>query len=186
MKFIDMCLNVDKSEENSFWVDVSSIAESQFGIYSINGDDEGRLKGYYLLPRYDTDSWVGVCVYYLDDEFVGISTQDGRKCDILYSWRDTVAVEKMKQFCISLIDMDTTLCDILPEEEWQGDTDPTFSVYYECEIVKNTALYGGETVEVKRSRGVSKSVDVELPSGEIKNVPCADLRFTMNLKGDVE
>ena len=44
-------------------------------------EDTERLQSYGIAQTYCTDSYVGVCCVFLDDELLAITKQDGRKCD---------------------------------------------------------------------------------------------------------
>lgn len=103
MKIKDIINTVDKSESNSDWVDLESIAY-EFDIHdAYNGDYEKfqtRMKSYWFVSWICTDTRVGGRVYFLDDIPVAVSFQPARKSDENIEWICKDYALKVKNFVI--------------------------------------------------------------------------------------
>lgn len=74
--------------DRSFEWDKFEEAEKRFVTYSVN-------------TWFCTDTRVGLLMYTLDGEYVGMSWQPGRRCDTCYMF-DSTNVDKLKDFALSL------------------------------------------------------------------------------------
>lgn len=63
-----------------------------------------RLKMYGIAEWYCTDSYVGTCAIFLDDELIAITYQEGRKCDTYYHFLSEPLCKKFLDFLKELRD----------------------------------------------------------------------------------
>jgi hypothetical protein len=141
MKLRDIINNVDKS--NPDWVNYDTIS-NEFDIYGVwfDGDsDDDPLKSYYAIKWLCTDSWVGMRVYFLHDEPVCISTQQGRKSDEEFEWLSVEAKDKTRDYLRSLVDEDNEdRCTILTEEDLEKDYEEGYKIGYTGQLLTDTAI----------------------------------------------
>lgn len=101
MKTINQYLiELDKTtarQYNEFFIDFCDY----FGFDMGEWDDCEEMKCYFLISWYCTDSWVGVRAYFLNGEFVAISSQIGRKYDQEFEWVSKEAYYKVKEYIAS-------------------------------------------------------------------------------------
>lgn len=140
MKLKDLVLNVDKSDMNSSYVDISHLAY-QFDISTYDYfDEQDLLKSYWLWKRYDTDTYVGIEAYFLNDEFVGINTTTGRKNgggELEFVSKE--AANKVKDFILTLIqDNEEDTISIIDMEEEMGLGLP---ISYSSELLTSTLYH---------------------------------------------
>ena len=77
---------------------------SQFGIYNLYWSEDTRLKAYHVKTWLCTDTWVGWVAYFLDSEFVCLSTQNARKSDTEFEFVSKEAHSKLRDYLFSLVD----------------------------------------------------------------------------------
>lgn len=181
MKLIDLVNNVDKSENNEctgIRYDLESFINDL--EYSPNNwslsqpDDNIQLRCYWAANHICTDTWVGIRLYFLNDVFVALSTQNGRKCDEIIEWKDKESATAVLDF-IKSIDEPEEVPDFKPMnlDEDIGDGYPieftgqmlVKEVLYNGELVKvtydNTEGYKNfHNIRVVGSDGVEKTIDV--------------------------
>lgn len=156
MKLIDILTNVDKSDSD--YVDQEDLREyfqlANYGDYSDEFDK--RVKGYYVVRWYCTDTYVGLMAIYLDDELVGMSRQTARKNKCEFEWLSQEAAERVR----NVLSPATPKFDIL-----DPDTDyaPFYSVSYSGEVLDLEGFYKGVPVKVTNRRPNPKNyIDQEL------------------------
>lgn len=172
MKLREIIEKLDKSEKNSSWIDINELANSEFDIFSWVSKEPDKLKAYYFLKWYCTDSYVGGRVYFLDDKPIAITWQGGRKASQDFQWiskevfketRDyilTLTEEDIKIENIDLVDLDTEYNDGYPVE-------------YSSQLLTNKLIYKstGEYIDViEKYDGMDKikdwgNVKVQFKSG---------------------
>lgn len=103
MKLFELIMNLDKSERNQESYMPMEDFLSEFDLWWDYIEPDDRLKAYVVTRWLCTDSYVGCLAYFLDDEFVAITTQQGRKCDVEIRFKDLEQAMKMKQYCINLL-----------------------------------------------------------------------------------
>lgn len=165
------------------WEELSSV----FNIYNLSWSDDTRLKAYYIKTWYCTDSWVGIRAYFLDDEFVAISYQSGRKSNEDFGFVSNELALKTKVYLQSLVEEDEFKIDIL--ECLDAEIPNTYKIEYNSQILHKSALLQGEKVEIVKtnyeSEGIHSpnyfhTVEVKLPNGDKKEVSCKELDFKFN------
>ncbi|MDD5151278.1 MAG: hypothetical protein PHC28_12530 [Flavobacterium sp.] len=139
MKLRYLIENLDKSPANEAYIDIDELAK-EFGIYQdFFVESTERLQGYYLSKWNCSGSWIGQIAIFLDNEFVGYSSQDGRKSDKKYYFLNRVLCDKLKHYIISLIfyrDYTADVCVDLDEEIGDG-----YTIEYNSELLNKFAKY---------------------------------------------
>lgn len=148
MKLKDIILNIDKSSRGD--VDIDKVAE-EFGMcgdfmdqYCGIGGGK-RLQAYFYVKWYCTDTVVGGRVYFLDNEPVAVSWQDGRKSDENFDWIDKESVHKyLLSLSSDMVEFDNDEID-MDEELGDGHT-----VEYSGQLLTKEVIYNGERVTVTK------------------------------------
>jgi hypothetical protein len=120
MKLKEIIENIDKSKKNSSYIDVQELARQEFDIQIGYEQELNRITAYYFLKWYCTDSYVGGRAYFLDDKFIAISSQTGRKMNEDFIWVSQEAFSETKKYILTLIEeqVDREISPLDMEEEW--------------------------------------------------------------------
>ena len=102
MKLLEIIENLDKSEKNRNHI-YSEHFIDEFNLSWYDLKEDTRLTSYYILNWYCTDTYVGLAAYFLDDEFVCIGYQEGRKCDEKFEFVSEELATKVGEYVKSLI-----------------------------------------------------------------------------------
>lgn len=142
----------DKSKNNgiAYYDKVYNLEEliSEFlqcDVYFPNSVESARLKSYSIAQWYCTDSYVGFCGIFLDDNLIAITHQAGRKCDIDYYFISNELAKEFLNFLKELRDEfeeEKNLLnnmEILNLEEFKSFKDGYFQVQYYSQIL--TSIY---------------------------------------------
>lgn len=193
MKLSELIRKVDRSERNSSSADVDDFSRALDLDDRMGWHDEfdKRVKGYFLIRWYCTDTWVGYRVYFMDDEPIAISSQTGRKSAEEIEFVSLEAAQKVKDFIKSLEceeEFNPTLAD-MDEDIAQL----TYTVSFSSQLLVDEGFFDGQPVKVKRKcHGYGNSpddmglkmdeLDVTMPNGELKRIKCNDFIIPMHLK----
>jgi hypothetical protein len=157
---------------------------SQFGIYNLYWSEDTRLKAYHVKTWLCTDTWVGWVAYFLDSEFVCLSTQNARKSDTEFEFVSKEAHSKLRDYLFSLVDDGSNEIDILDLDEEVSDK---YTIAYNSQILHKTAWYLGEKVKIKKTIFPYNDrdryfhiVEIEYEDGVIEEVNCTYLKFEYN------
>ncbi|MFA6199299.1 MAG: hypothetical protein WC679_02670 [Bacteroidales bacterium] len=105
MKFRELLEKLDKSKENQTDIDMYKLGqEFNVDLDYYCEDESKRLVGYYIQKWYCTDTWVGLIAMFLDDEFIGYSSQLGRKCDVEYHFSNKELFDKTRQYLLTFVE----------------------------------------------------------------------------------
>lgn len=184
MKLRDIANNILKDETNEDSVDLYTISEE----LGINGNydyytPQDRLKCYYFAPWLSTDTWCGGKMYFLDDEPVCYSIQEGRKYDEEFFWFGKEEAKKVKDYIISLkIEEDELYINIESLDKEIGDS---YKVEFNCEVFEwNYGLYNGKPFKfIKRiietpNYGIDRKVLIEQNGKEfVIDIKDIDFRY---------
>src|SRR5690242_12506049 len=119
MKLSEIIKNLDRSEKNSSYVDICELATREFDLNAYIHSESKELTCYYFLNWYCTDTYVGGRVYFLNDEPVATSWQNGRKMSEEIYWVSKEAYNKVRDHILTLInEVDKTINIVDLEEEW--------------------------------------------------------------------
>jgi hypothetical protein len=176
--------NNEKLKSDPNWGDLSRC----FNINELGWSDDIRLTCHYIKVHYCTDSWVGIKAYFLDNRFVAISEQLGRKHNEEFSFVSDEEAKNVRNYLLSLqeeIDRDNfdLLCDI------DDEIPDTYKIEYNTQILHKSALLTGEKVKILKtnfeSEGIESknyfhSVEIEHENGKKEIVDCRDLDFQYN------
>lgn len=189
MKLRDIAKKIDKSKKNQDEVDISNISE-ELDINFYGWIEQDRLVCYWIGNWYCTDSWVGYRMYFLDDEPVAVSTQNGRKSDEQFEWFGKETACKVRDYILSIIpkeELSIKLCSL------DDDIGDSYKISFNTQVLDwSRAKYEGEPIEfIERIRenpdyGIDQKSRVKLSSGEEIIVDIKDLDFAFCLKKDGE
>lgn len=183
MKLIDIANKIDKSENNEEFVNVDELGY----IFDLNVSwtEQNRLKSYWVGNWYCTDTWVGYKMYFLDDEPVAFSIQQGRKCDENIKWFSQSLAIKVKKYLMELADNNKTEVDTCDINDDIGDS---YKIEFNNQILNpENATYHGESIKILEhikddpDYGIDKNLKIQLPNNKTKIVNIHDLDFKFNL-----
>ena len=147
MKLIDILHSVNKHPLSEQWVDLELIcSELHLDLWGLQ-QEEARLTAYWVLGWCCTDTWVGMCAYYLDDNPVFFTTQTARKNNVEFTWIDKDSRLKVQDYLLSLSENEE-------EDDYEYmDKDefvvPYFKVQYAEQVIPHYEAYlNGERVHV--------------------------------------
>lgn len=164
--------------------------ENLSSIFNINLDwsDDTRLKSYYIKIHYCTDSYVGIKAYFLDDEFIALSNQIGRKYPEEFDFVSTEIAEKVKDYLLSLLEPEEHSANVSVIDYLDEEIPNTYKIEYNTQILQKKAIYKGERVDIIKTdfenEGIKSpnyfhSVLIKKGNEEIL-VNCKDLDFEYN------
>lgn len=179
MKLIEAIQKIDKSqEETPSWEELAD----QFNLYLSWSNDE-RLKCYFLKRWLCTDTLVGVRAYFLDDEFVALSTQNARKSGETFEFASKEKAKTVRDYVYNLIPEDEEEINVAILET-EKEIEETFKIEYSGEILHKTALLKGERVEIVKTfnNDYNNMRRVEIKKGKEKTeLDCRELDFELNI-----
>lgn len=188
MKLKEIIQNLDKSEKNSCYVDIQEFAGREFDINNWFKKEADRIKAYFFLNWYCTDTWVGGRVYFLDDKLIATSWQRGRKCNEEFYWISNEMYKETKKYILSLIeeeDEDKSL-DLI---DMDSEFDNGFRIEYSSQLLTDDLIYQstGENVKVtKKYRDMDdikmwSNVKIKFENGKEEVVNMSDVLVPYNL-----
>jgi hypothetical protein len=174
-------------ETHPDWEELSKV----FDIYELYWSDDTRLRAFFIETWHCTDSWVGMRAYFLDEEFVAISTQTARKSDEDFSFASKSAAEKVENYLRSLVkeNREEPVYDIIEDSELDKEISPTYKIEYNTQILHKTALLNGERVKFIKKHYPYDSkdsfkhfhvVEIEHSNGKREEIDCRKLDFEYN------
>jgi len=176
MKISELLAKINKSDKNSNWVHLDEIS-NELGLNLYITEKNTELKSYWLWKKYDTDSYVGLEAFFLKDEFVLLTMQNGRKSDTNYEWASKELKNKVINYIISLEDTteDEDNSEYVDFDEELGNG---VSVSYSSQLLTNNVIYKktGEMVNITDSWANEKDckkwslVEITFESGDTKIV----------------
>jgi len=186
MKLIEIANKIDKSKKNESYIDTENFS-SEFDFDFGFNLQQDRIKAYWIGNWHCTDSYVGYRMYFLDDEPVAVSIQQGRKSDENFEWFSKELALKVRDYLIYLISKDEDelnikLCNI------NDDIGDSYKISFNNEILNpNKATYNGESIEIleeikdKNNWGIGSQLRIKLLNGEEKIIDIKEVDFKFNL-----
>jgi len=150
---------LEKAEDNRIQEECLLDLAKEFEIYDLNTWSSKRVTSCYLKVRYDTDAFVGIKAYFLDNDFICISKQINRKSDTKFDWISKKAYFKTFKFIKSISDSDLSSIDIISKEDLLNDWGNYYHVQYASELIFSCQKYFFE------GDPVSFDSYVEIPPG---------------------
>ena len=152
LKMIEDINKGDNNKDDGFW-SMSENEELEIERYHVQATDkeQSRIQSYYLSHWYCTDTWVGMKVYFFDDEPICVSYQPARKDDEEFSWISKESFNKVKDFYISLY-RDKNNIDLINLEEEYGEG---YNIEYSEQLLscdEDNIYYNNEKVEIIEKR----------------------------------
>jgi|GEM_PF-1756746 len=157
---------------------------NHFDIFDLGWSDDTRLKAYHVKTWLCTDSWVGWEAYFLDNEFVYLSSQNARKSDVDFEFVSKEAGIKVRDYLLSLTSNERE--NYIPILDLKQEFPEKYKIEYNSQILHRTAWFGAEKVKIKKTRYAYDSVhyfhtvEIENEKGEVLEVDCRDLEFEYN------
>ena len=182
MKILDIIAKLDRTNKAFFttpsWSDISN----SLGLEHFEWSEDTRLKAYYIATHYCTDSYVGLVAYFLDDEFIAISNQVGRKWDEEFQFVSLDAVKRTREYILSLISPNYSTPKIINSEEEYSDG---YEVEYSGQLLPQFHRFGiykptGETVEIIGAADDYKRfhlVKIKFPDGREQEDDVRNFKF---------
>jgi hypothetical protein len=133
MKLIDALKNVIRTVENQdTWLEPEKFGDAlNVSAYNYDSDKfNSRLKAYWIHYHCCTDTWVGFQALYFDDELVGCTDQEGRKCDYEIKFLDKEAALRVKEFLKECADNEIDELPIIIPAELDEEISETMSWPY--------------------------------------------------------
>ena len=155
MKLKDIIANLDKSDQNSDYVDLEDMmaevnyTSSGFAWEIKQDKDNPRLKCYWIANHICTDTWVGLRAYFLDDQFICRSHQGAHKSSEYFEW---VSVEDKKLTLEYIKSLDTSEdeFDETPLLDMEEDMGIGYPIQFTGQMLRKKVYYKGELVDVIR------------------------------------
>jgi hypothetical protein len=151
MKLIDIINSIDLNDKNlQCEPDWNNICSALDLFSNSSYFEDSRLKAYHIITWYCTDSYVGSRAYFLDNEFVAISEQTGRKYDEEFRFVSKEAADKVRNYILSMQEYrEPSLLDVNEE------TSDYYSIGYPTQLLIQFHKYGvykdGRKVEITSS-----------------------------------
>ena len=186
---IDALKHVDKSERNTAWVSYDEMCNAlniagYFTSDEFSDEWERRVKSYWLFKWLCTDTHVGCCAYFFDDELVGVSYQGARKNPVEYSFVSKAAADKLRSFILDSQESQYVLID--PEEH----VEDFYTVDYGSQLLVEEGFHEGVKVTVSESwRGDYRlpveewqTITIKLPNGQQKRIHLNEFHIPINME----
>ncbi len=158
---------------------------NNFNIFDLGWSDDVRLKAYLVKTWLCTDSWVGWVAYFLDGEFVCISSQNARKSDVDFEFTSKEAALQVRDYLLSLRDLEDMQTIYLIDLD--TEVPEKYKIEYNSQILHRTAWNSTEKVKIVKTRYPYEYkgngfhiVEVEYSDGQRLEVDCRNLDFEYN------
>lgn len=198
MKIKDIVKQVKKTDTNKIGLSASEFAHHfNWSEFDFDYKEQDRLVGYFLSLWYCTDSFVGIRVYFLDNEPVAISSQWGRKCSEDFEWMSKEAYHKVREYVKSFMkenndDDHITLADL---EQDLGNTykiefnGQLFSHQWKIPMLKGKSVEITELVPEKKGTiesMIAQRVKIKHTTGATEIISIRDLDFPYYIEELIE
>ena len=177
MKIKDLIENVDKTK-------LETVQHLEYIANEVDVNDaygwfeDSRIKSVGIKEWYCSDQYVGWTAYFLDDEFVFLTSQSARKDDVYYNWESLESRNKVKNYIYSLVDGEEDDINLLNME---AEFNNYFQISYSSQLLPQhkqrlfniqsglNVEYIGKSCENERCGYCDKcnSIKVRYPDGEI-------------------
>lgn len=193
MKFKELVENVNKEHgENDIPEEV--FYDLGFGEYSWIVDC--KVIGYRVMKWLCTDTWVGLTLYFLNDEFVFYTSQSARKSDNNIVWKDKESKQKVKAYILENIGEEEDDSEYLSEYEYNEEMGDGFHVNYGSQLLTKDVFYvdNNYKFEVKVIKIFERyediklwgSIGIQFEDGLTKVVPLSDILIPYDVKENKE
>lgn len=187
MKLSEAIARIKRDEAFSSSPDMKDLCDAlNISYYDIDYDREDtqtRLKSYWLMNWYCTDSVVGLKVYFFDDEVVACSAQAGRKSDTNFEFVSQDAAEKLHAYMLTFLrEPKKPEYPILNMDE---EIEEFYTIDYTDGILHKEAMYKGEQVKIVESRMRQEwdaPVRIEKKDGTQLEVEAGELNLRILIK----
>jgi len=152
MKFKDIIEKFKRTKENeNQYLDVEEIANEMNLQLDFDYEKvkllENHLKSYWFIRWLCTDTWVGTKLYFFDDEFVFLTNQTGRKCGMIFEWKDENSFKLIQSEILKcvIVEEQASKCDLINMEE---DYDLFYDLDFTEQVIGSEAYYLDELVQI--------------------------------------
>ena len=176
MKLKDIIQKIDKSQQPS--VDLSFFSEVFEDTYYLECmyKEDSKLRSYMIAHHMCTDTEVGLEAYFLDDEFVCLTKQRGRKCPKeIIGWASKDVFLKTKEYILSLRPKSKENCELLDLDMEMGEG---YSVEFSGQLMDEFVWYKGELCKVNDryyKEVISKTLNIQY-KGQSVDVSMRDVK----------
>lgn len=148
MILYDAIQQIDKSESNKKWIDHEKLFDT-FGLNSWDADDDkvnAAVEAYYLYSWICTDTEVGLAVYFLNGEPMGIGVQNARKNPENFRFFTEDKYNRMATFLLECMNSRPhSKCDLI---NLDAEMDDYFTLEFAAAIRFQHGFYQGQRVRV--------------------------------------
>jgi hypothetical protein len=176
MNFIEALKNVNKSHPH--YCDFEDLC-NEFNIisdYSYSDEFDNRVKSYFLIEWLCTDSLVGACAIYFDDELIGYYHQFARKADKTYYFISEEKADNLRKFMLSLIEEKINY-EIINENEVISEY---YTVEYSDQIITKIGFVNGKRCEVVKKCNYTE-LEVIYDNGVKEKISTKDFLIPINI-----
>jgi len=114
----------------------------------IDADHAVRLTEANYTKWLCTDTAVGKVIYFLGDEAVAVSTQEGRKCRKKFTWISRRTAEMTRDYLLTLIPVEEELFDVFTPEDLEEDIGKGYFVSFGSHYLTNDVCTFDDDVPV--------------------------------------
>lgn len=174
MKLYEIIHNLDKSEANSVEINFRALHIELNVVKIIAEHYSEHLKCYWVYRKQYTseDCYIGGKAYFLNDEFVFITTKPKLNLGEIYYWAGNPQREAVRNFLVE--DLTYSVCD-LEEELGEGYSAEG------CSVEANTIAYWNNNKIVVLNSGFLGTIGIEDSDGVRHNIPASDLLLPYNI-----
>ena len=184
MKMREIIQKVDRSVNNTDEAHMGDFMHVlNIGGYEWADEFGARVKKHALIEWICTDTWVGVHVYYMDDEPVAISVQTARKNDKEFEFVSQEAADKVRNFINEIVAKEeSNHIDLIDLDKEFGE--PFFTVNYGQQLLTRAGFYKGDQVTVVKTYEDIKNwskVKIKFQNGSVKVIPLKEFNIPIKI-----
>ena len=175
MKLYEIIHNLDKSEATSVEINFRAL-QKELNIENkhITAHHYQHFKCYWIYRKQATsdDCYIGTKAFFMNDEFVFLTTKHKLNTEERYSWVGGLERNAVRNFLAE--DLTYRLCD-LEEELGEGYSAEG------CSVEANTIAYWYNSKVVVLNSGFLGTIGIEDSDGVRHNIPASDLLLPYNI-----
>ena len=175
MKLYDIIHNLDKSEANSVEINFR-VLQKELNIENIHitAYHYHHFKCYWVYRKQATsdDCYIGTKAFFMNDEFVFLTTKYKLNTEEIYSWAGKLERNAVRNFLTA--NTIYNLCD-LEEDLGEGYSAEG------CSVEANTIAYWNNNKVTVLNSGFLGTIGIEDIDGMRHNIPASDLLLPYNI-----
>lgn len=152
MKLRDLINTVDRSQDNTGWVDPEVILQAINLAGCVDYSEvNDRLKKHWIAPWLCTDTWVGTAAYYLDNKPVAISKQSARKSHEELYFLSSETLASVRAFMLECLSADGPEVSLLDDVDLDKDLGEGYTVNYGSQYLNKAVMYEGKPAKIVKT-----------------------------------